>query len=111
MFNITNRVHTQEPFAIRTIKIKGGIFVPSVIRVYVTGVDQIAPTNITVRIKDQTYTAANSTELEPGVWGVDFALGAASLGAGDSPVVVTVTLSSGAFTSRVDDTTSFTRIL
>ena len=111
MFNITNRVHTQEPFVIRTVKIKGGVFVPSLMRVYVTGVDGLAPSTISIRIKDQIMAGQAVTEVEPGVWGVDFQLVTLLQGAGDSPVVVTVNLSNATFSSRVDDTTSFTRIL
>jgi len=110
-FNITSFVHTQEPFTVRTVKIKGGVFVPSVIRVYVTGVDVVAASAITVRFKDQTLTASNVVEIEPGVWGVDVTLTPAMEGQGESPVVVTVTIGTATFVSRLDDTTSFVRIL
>jgi len=110
-FNITNRVHTQEPFVIRTVKIKGGLFTPSLIRVYATGLQGIDPTTVSIRLKDQTVTAAAITPIEPGVWGIDFFLTQAMLGLGDSQVVVTVTFNNVTFTSRLDDTTSFTRIL
>jgi len=111
-FNVTNRVHTQEPFVTRTVQIKGGTFTQSVIRVYATGVFGIPANNVTVRFGNQTLTAFNTVEIEPGVWGIDVLLLPTMAGQGESPVVVTVTLSNGStFTSRLDDTTSFVRIL
>ena len=111
-YNITNTVPTTEPFTVKTLEIKGGTLVPTVLRIYVTGVDSNPATAISVRIKDQTITGVtSSTEVEPGIWALDFPLPAALEGAGESPVVVTVTLGSTTFVSRVDDTTSFIKIL
>ncbi|HEY2847867.1 MAG TPA: hypothetical protein VGI80_08615, partial [Pyrinomonadaceae bacterium] len=110
-FNVTNVVQTREPFVTRTVKIKGGVFVPSTVRFYITGVQGMAPSSIAVRIKDQSVVVFNVVQIEPGVYGVDVNLTPAMEGQGDSQVVVTVTLSDGTFTSRLDDTTSFTRIL
>ncbi len=109
--NITNRVHTIEPFVTRTVKIKGGVFTPSLIRIYATGVFGMSPSVITVRFKDQTTGVTNLVELEPGVWAIDVLLTSGMVGQGDSPVVVTVTIGSSTFISRLDDTTSFVRIL
>lgn len=111
-FNVTNTVPTGEPFAVKTVEIKGGTLVPTVLRVYVTGVDSNPVTAISVRIKGQTIAPVTaSTQVEPGVWALDFALPAALEGAGESPVIVTVTVGSTGFVSRVDDTTSFIKIL
>jgi hypothetical protein len=110
-FNVTNRVHTQEPFVVRTVKIKGGLFTPSIVRVYATGVQGIDPSTVTVRIKDQSLVPFQIVQLEPGVWGLDVTLTPAMEGQGDSQVVVTVTINGIVFASRLDDTTSFTRIL
>ena len=38
LFNVTNSRHTTEPFTVRTILRKGNRLVPSVLRIYVTGV-------------------------------------------------------------------------
>jgi len=111
-FNVTNTVPTGEPFTVKTVEIKGGTLVPTILRVYVTGVDSNPVTGISVRIKDQTIAPVTaSTQVEPGVWALDFALPAALEGAGESPVIVTVTVGSTTFVSRVDDTTSFIKIL
>jgi Tol biopolymer transport system component len=111
-FNVTNRVPTREPFTVRTVKIKGGVFVPTVLRVYLTGINNIPPTGISVRIKDITINGVSAiTKVEPGVWTIDFQLPSTLDGKGESPVVVTVTVGSTTFTSRLDDTTSFIRIL
>lgn len=113
LFNVTNRVHTTEPFTVRTIKIKGGVFVPTVLRMYLTGVEGLATTDVKIRIKDVTIDGVISgpTLVEPGVYTVDFALPSTLDGKGESPVVVTVTIAGVIFVSRLDDTTSFVRIL
>jgi uncharacterized protein (TIGR03437 family) len=110
-FNITNPVQTQEPFVIKTVEQKGGTLVPTVIRVYVTGVKDLAPSAVTVRFKNKTLTPTNIVELTPGVWGVDVTLSADMEGQGESQVVVTATVGGITFTSRLDDTTSFVKIL
>jgi hypothetical protein len=113
LFNVTNRVHTTEPFTARTVKIKGGVFVPTVLRMYLTGVDSLSPGIISIRIKDVTINGVLSTPtlIEPGVYTIDFPLPANINGEGESPVVVTVTINGVTFSSRLDDTTSFVRIL
>lgn len=42
LFNVTNSVFTTEPFAVRTIRRKGNRLVPSVLRIHVTGVANMA---------------------------------------------------------------------
>lgn len=118
LFNVTNSIFTTEPYSIRTIKRKGNTLTPSVLRLYLTGVANIGTSAIEVRIKDRRITGVVSSDVlvEPGVYTVDFLLPAELEAAGDSPVVVTVniTTSGGAttsFTSRLDDTTSKTSIL
>jgi uncharacterized protein (TIGR03437 family) len=107
VFNVTNARHTTEPFAIRTIMRKGNRLVPSVLRVYVTGVANLTGSIIRVRIRDQIMTPIGDPILiAPGIYGVDFRLPAALGGAGDQPIVVTVTAGGGTFSSRLDDTTS-----
>ncbi len=114
--NATNRVKTNEPFVVRTIKIKGGTFVDSVIRVYMTGIHGATASQISVRLRDKLISGtqiASAAQLsdEPGIYYFDFKLGNTLLGLGDTPVVVTITTTAGTFTSRLDDTTSFIYIL
>jgi hypothetical protein len=115
--NVTNRVQTGEPFVVRTVKIKGGVFVDSVIRVYMTGIHGLGAGAFTVRLKDKTLVTGQvisgaTLSEEPGVYYIDFKLGTTLQGLGNAPLVITVVTPSGAtFTTRVDDTTSFLTIL
>jgi uncharacterized protein (TIGR03437 family) len=112
LFNVTNSVHTTEPFAVRTIKRKGNMLVPSILRVYVTGVASIGATPITVRIRDSIIPAMTDPVLvEPGIYTFDFALPPGLARAGDQPVVISVNGGTVIFTSRLDDTTSRVFIL
>jgi hypothetical protein len=115
VFNVTNAVHTSEPFTVTTIKIKGGVRVPSALRLYATGVANADAAALSIRIGTQTMTATAVTPGgdfdEPGVFAIDFALVPALNAAGDQPVVLSVSVNGIIFVSRVDDTTSFTRIL
>lgn len=108
-FNVTNRVHTTEPFAVATVKIRGGQRVPSLIRLRLTGVKDL--TDVKVRIGNQTIPQAGVTVstpavlIEPGVYTVDFQLPFTLNGAGDQPIVVIVRDSAGnEYFSRLDDT-------
>jgi hypothetical protein len=115
LFNVTNTVQTTEPFTVRTIKRKGNRLVPSVIRVYATGIGNVLAAGFTIRIGSVTIPAAsvttNATIIEPGVYTVDFLLPASLEGAGDQPIVLTVVLGNTSYSSRLDDTTSRVRIL
>ncbi|CAN5529026.1 hypothetical protein BH10ACI3_BH10ACI3_03670 [soil metagenome] len=115
LFNVTNRVFTSEPFVIRTIKIKGPKLVPTVLRVYLTGVANIGSTAISVRIRDITISGAaiktSPSIFEPGVYIFDFELPATLAGAGDQPIVITVTADGVSFESRLDDTSTRVTIL
>lgn len=108
--NITNRVPTTEPFTVTTIKIKGGRRVPTVLRLYVTGVANLSSSiaNLVVRIKDQRITVLispdNIKQVEPGVYAIDFQLLPGLAGAGDCPVVVSVAVAGQEYSSRLDDT-------
>lgn len=112
IFNVTNTVHTTEPFVVRTIMRKGNKLVPSVLRIYVTGVANLGSGSITVRIRDSIINALTGPVIvEPGVYTFDFALPPALAGAGDQPVVITVNGGTVSFSSRLDDTTSRVFIL
>jgi hypothetical protein len=117
-FNVTNRVHTTEPFTVTTIKIRGGVRVPTVLRLRVTGMANIGTGAgvIEVRIGNVPILGSNivsgTTLIEPGVYTFDFRLPAALDMAGDQPIIVTVRLSDGTtFSSRLDDTAPRIRIL
>jgi hypothetical protein len=89
--------------------------VPSVIRVYLTGVERVPASLITVRIGDKTILGQGITSdpvlFEPGVYTFDFILPADLQGTGDQPIIVTVNVEGVIFTSRVDDTASRVAIL
>lgn len=112
--NVTNRVYTKEPFVIRTIRRRGDVLRPTVIRVYMTGVANMDPGAITIRIKDSIVVGTNvisNVLVEPGVYIVDFELPPTLEGVGDQPLVVTVTLGGVSFSSRLDDTSTKVSIL
>jgi uncharacterized protein (TIGR03437 family) len=117
IYNATNApaLLIGEPFAIRTIKRRGNKLVPTVLRVYLTGVNFFPSSAITIRVDGQTITGAgilsDAIVREPGVYSIDFTLPAALSGAGDVPIIVTVTVNGVSYTSRLDDTASRFRIL
>jgi uncharacterized protein (TIGR03437 family) len=106
--NVTNRVPTTEPFVVRTVKVKGGTKVASVIRLRITGVQGVPASAITIRIGNTNITGTQvltgGVLVEPGVYTIDFQLPQSLSGAGDQPIVVTVTSGTTTFTSRLDDT-------
>jgi hypothetical protein len=108
VFNVTNTVHTTEPFVVRTILRKGNRLVPSVLRVYLTGLANLSSAGITVRIRDSIITGTSirsfPTLVEPGVYTLDFQLPPGLNGAGDQPIIVSITGSGVTFSSRLDDT-------
>ncbi|MBK8464389.1 MAG: PD40 domain-containing protein [Chloracidobacterium sp.] len=108
MFNVTNSVYLNEPFVVKTIKRKGNKLVPTVLRVYVTGVANLGAGSATVRIGNsgQIPSTTGPVIVAPGVYTFDFALPASLAHAGDQPVVVSVSGGATIFTSRLDDTTS-----
>ena len=107
LFNVTNSRFTTEPFTVRTIKRKGNRLVPSVMRLYVTGVANLPLNTISIRIRDQQVAPlSDPVEVEPGVYTIDFLMPAALARAGDQPIVVSVTLGNTIFRSRLDDTAS-----
>ena len=116
-FNVTNRVHTTEPFTVTTVRLRGGTRVPTVLRLRVTGIANIptGPGIIVVRIGNVTIQGSQiltgSVLVEPGVYTFDFALPAALNMAGDQPIIVTINVGTTQFTSRLDDTAPRIRIL
>jgi hypothetical protein len=104
MFNVTNTVQLTEPFTVRTIMRKGNLLVPSMMRVYLTGVTPQAGAVVSVEMDGQTMVTSNITIVEPGVYTADFTMTIALDGGGDSPVVVNGVFGSTTFSSRVEDT-------
>jgi len=114
-FNVTNTPFTTEPFAVKTVKTSTGATVATQIRLHLTGVHGVPASAITIRIGTTNITGAQvltgGVLAEPGVYTVDFELPASLEGAGDRPIVVTVTSGNTTFTSRLDDTAPLIRIL
>jgi hypothetical protein len=113
--NVTNRVHTTEPFTVRTILEKGGKKVYTRLRIRATGILDRTASQLQVRIGGATISGAeiltNAVEVEPGVFEFDFRLPGSLNGAGDQPVVLTAIQGSTFFLSRLDDTAPKVRIL
>ncbi len=115
IFNVTNTVFRTEPFAVTTVKRKGGRRVPTVLRVFLTGAEFVNSTDVMIRVGSTvisgTQIRTNSVTREPGVNTFDFTLPAALNGAGDVPIIITITLNGVAYQSRLDDTAPVFRIL
>jgi uncharacterized protein (TIGR03437 family) len=115
LFNVTNRVFTTEPFTVKTWQIRPFGHVPSRLRVYLTGASSALVSNTIIRIGN--FPAAgvpiqtDSVEVEPGVYTIDFTLPPEVAGAGDQPIILTITINGITFTSRLDDTATRFRIL
>lgn len=114
IFNITNRVIQTEPFTVTTVKIKGGVRVATVLRVFLTGVNNVPASSISIRVGtiDISGSLVSAPVLrEPGVYSIDFTLPSTLNGAGDQPIIVTITGGGQTFQSRLDDTAPRFRIL
>ena len=115
MYNVTNRVRTTEPFTVTTFQLRGGRRVPSRMRLYMTGILNVAGAVITVKIGNVSITPVGNPVSprgeEPGVNTIDFALPATLNNAGDVPVEVFVNVNGTIFSSRLADTTSHIFIL
>lgn len=116
VFNITNRVFTTEPFTVTTVRFRGGTRVPSVLRLFLTGVQGVPASLITIKIGDVEITGSNilnsPVEVEPGIYTIDFRLPPELNMAGDVPIVISI--NGGAnlmFSSRLADTAPRLRIL
>jgi uncharacterized protein (TIGR03437 family) len=116
IFNSTNRVLQPEPFTVTSIRLRGGGRRQTRVRLFLTGVQFVPAAVLSIRVGNQTIsgasilTAATDT-TQPGVQTIDFLLPAALNGAGDVPIVVTVTVGSNTFSSRLEDTAPRVRIL
>ncbi|MEZ5305853.1 MAG: hypothetical protein R2684_01775 [Pyrinomonadaceae bacterium] len=113
ILNVTNRIRTTEPFSVRTFKLRGSKLVPSVLRVFATGVRNFAGQQSTIRIGSINTGGqiSNAFEVEPGVYFIDFELSDNMAGIGDGPVVISTVVGTGVATSRLDADAPRTRIL
>lgn len=106
--NATNTVQTREPFTITTLRRRGGRRVPSVLRLFVTGVNNITAANFRIRVGGIEIPAAqiitNAVLVEPGVYTVDFTLPSTLAGRADQPIVVSVISGGVEYFARLDDT-------
>ena len=113
--NVTNRVHTTEPFTVRTIVERGERKVQTILRLRATGILDRTAAQLTVRIGSSTISGAeiltNAKEVEPGVFEFDFRLPGSLNGGGDLPVVLQAVEGTTFFLSRLDDTAPKVRIL
>lgn len=110
IFNVTNTVHTGEPFVIRTIMRRGNHLVPSRMRLYLTGVGSLQAAGVTIRIRDviisNTLVLTDAVLAEPGVYTIDFTLPSTLEHAGDVPIIMSVDIGGVVFSSRLDDTST-----
>ena len=108
VFNATNTVLTREPFTVTTIRRRGERRVPTVLRLYLTGVQNLAAAAFTIRIGSTTISGAQITSnailVEPGIYSVDFTLPPELNRAGDQPVIVSVSVGGVTYFARLDDT-------
>ena len=119
IFNATNRVLTREPFNATTFKFRGSRRVPTVLRLYMTGIQGAAggaTGNFVIRLGNVTIPTANVASTGavlrgPGIYSIDFTLPPEIDMDGDIPVVVTIVAASISYTGRLDDTAPFVRIL
>jgi uncharacterized protein (TIGR03437 family) len=116
VFNATNRVLQAEPIAVRSPRLRGGGLVQTRVRVFLTGVQNVPASALTIRIGNRTIPAANiltgAVETDqPGVYSIDFLLPPELAGAGDVPIIITATGGGQTFSSRLDDTAPRLRIL
>ena len=115
VFNVTNRVRTTEPFTVTTAQIKPFGRVATVLRLYLTGAANSLTNNTAIRIGrfgDVTRPSiTNAVQVEPGVYTIDFTLAPIMNGAGDQPIILTISINGVNYVSRLDDTATQFRIL
>jgi uncharacterized protein (TIGR03437 family) len=116
VFNVTNMTLMAEPaegFPVTTDV--AGTATPTVLAIFLTGIRNIPVANITVRIGDRTLTGtaeikSNTPTDMPGVDQLNVQLRPELAGAGDQPLIVSVTIGAQTFTSRPAETAPRIRI-
>jgi uncharacterized protein (TIGR03437 family) len=115
LFNATNRVLTREPFTVRTTRIRGGVKVPTVLRLTLTGIEGAPSSVINIRLGGQlilgTQIRSDAVLTAPGVYTVDFTLPPELDRAGDVPLVFRIFFGGIIYESRAEDTAPFVKIL
>ncbi len=115
MLNITNRVHTREPFTVNSILIRGGRRVPTRFRIRVTGMKGVSTALLSFRIGPLNAAGANllagPEDESPGVQIIEFNMPPELNEAGDVPVTLDVIVGTTQFSSRLPDTAPRVRIL
>lgn len=115
IFNATNRVLTREPFNVTTLRYRGGRRVPTVLRLYLTGVEGASAGNFVIRVGGTLIPAGNiltgAILREPGVYSVDFTLPPELDMAGEVPIIVQIIAGGMTYSARLDDTAPVFRIL
>ncbi len=113
VLNVTNRVQTTEPFNVRTLNYRAGVKVPTVLRVFLTGIENIQTSQIVITI-GENMTAQRIIRIvktEPGIYYIDFELSPQLDKAGDQPILINVTTGAGVFTGRLAGDAPRIRIL
>lgn len=118
IYNATNRVLTREPFNVTTLRYRGGRRVPTVLRLYMTGIQGAqngSGGNFQIRVGGTMIglnnILTNAIQREPGVYSVDFTLPASLDMAGDVPIVVQIVTAGVTYSGRLEDTAPVFRIL
>lgn len=114
ILNASNRVLTREPFTITSVRLRGGVRRATVLRLFLTGVNNVPSSAISIRVGSveiPNASISNPVLRSPGIYSIDFTLPPTLNGAGDVPIIVTVTASGQTFQSRLDDTAPRFRIL
>jgi uncharacterized protein (TIGR03437 family) len=108
VLNVTNpATPTPEPFTVTSLN-SSGATVPTVLQIMLTGVRNVARNQVTVRIGTTDITGeanilfVGPTDM-PGVDQINVQLPASLAGAGDVPIIVSVTISGVTYTSRPAD--------
>lgn len=114
LLNVTNRVHTMEPFTVRTLKYKGGRKVDTRLRMYLTGVEGLSSSIVAIQLGSTPVPSSqigNAVPVEPGIYTIDFSLGPNLDMAGDVPVTITILTNVGIFQGRLQSDAPRVRIL
>ncbi len=111
IFNATNAPFLNgEPFTVTTIRRRGGRRVPTVLRVHLTGVQNLLNTNFSIKIGSQPAITgsqaiiSNAILVAPGEFRIDFLLPPGLNNAGDVPIIISTMVNGVTYVSRLDDT-------